>query len=193
MPARNQAALDHLSSRRSIPAKTFTGKVPDRAELMEILTIALRVPDHGKLEPWRLLVIDKPAFARLAALAQTRAEELGGDAEKIAKGRGQYDLGHLAVAVISAPKPSEKVPAAEQVLSAGALCMNIVHAASAAGWSACWLSGWPAHDALFCARAFGCTETETVAGIIHIGTAASEDAPDRPRPSPERLIGWAKP
>jgi nitroreductase len=193
MPARNQAALDYLASRRSIPAKTFTGRVPHREELLEILTLALRVPDHGKLEPWRLVVIDRPAFARLANLAQTRAEELGGEPEKIAKGRGQYDLGHLAVAVISAPKASEKVPAAEQVLSAGALCMNIVHAASAAGWSACWLSGWPAHDAPFCARAFGCAETETVAGIIHIGTAASEDAPDRPRPIPDRLITWAKP
>jgi nitroreductase len=193
MPRRNEAALDYLANRRSLPAKTFTGTVPGRDELTEILGIALRVPDHGKLEPWRLVVIEKPAFARLAALAEARAEELHGDTEKIAKGRGQYDLGHLAVAVISSPKPSEKVPLAEQILSAGALCMNIVHAATAAGWSACWLTGWPAHDATFCARAFGCPETESVAGIIHIGTAANEEAPDRPRPDPARLITWAEP
>ena len=68
--------------------------------------------------------------------------ELGGDPEKIEKGRGQFDRGNLAVAVIASPKPSEKIPPVEQLLSAGALCMNIVHAATAAGWGACWLSGW---------------------------------------------------
>jgi len=93
MPARNQAALDFLLTRRSRPAKLFTAPVPGREQLMEILTAALRVPDHGKLEPWRLVVIEKPAFARLADLAEARAKALGGDAEKIAKGRGQYDLG----------------------------------------------------------------------------------------------------
>ncbi len=73
MPARNQAAFDFLASRRSRPAKLFTGPVPSRDELMQILTAALRVPDHGKLEPWRLVVIEKPAFARLADLAEARA------------------------------------------------------------------------------------------------------------------------
>lgn len=191
MPARNQAAFDFLASRRSRPAKLFTGPVPSRDELMQILTAALRVPDHGKLEPWRLVVIEKPAFARLAGLAEARARELGGDGEKIAKGRGQYDKGQLAVAVIASPKPSDKIPAVEQLLSAGALCLNIVNAATAAGWGACWLTGWPAHDPVFRARAFGCGGGETVAGIVHIGTPP-EDGPDRPRPDPARLVGWAE-
>lgn len=99
MPARNQPALDFLLTRRSRPAKLFTAPVPSRGELEEILTAALRVPDHGKLEPWRLIVVEKPAFTRLAGLAEARARALGGDAEKIAKGRGQYDLGQLAVVV----------------------------------------------------------------------------------------------
>ena len=136
MPARNQAAFDFLASRRSRPAKLFTGPVPSRDELMGILTAALRVPDHGKLEPWRLVVLQCAAFQRLADLAEARATELGGDAEKIAKGRGQYDLGKLAVVVISSPKPSPRIPAVEQLLSAGALCLNIVTAAEAAGWGA---------------------------------------------------------
>jgi nitroreductase len=192
MPARNPAAFDFLATRRSRPAKLFTGPVPGREALMEILTAALRVPDHGKLEPWRLVVVEKPAFARLADLAQARAVELGGDAEKIAKGRGQYDLGQLAVVVISSPKASEKIPEIEQVLSAGALCLGIVNAATAAGWGACWLTGWPAHDPEFRARAFGCDGAETVAGIVHIGTPP-EDAPDRPRPDVARLVRWAVP
>ena len=141
MPARNQAALDFLLTRRSRPAKLFSDPVPDADALDQILTAALRVPDHGKLEPWRLIVVERPAFARLADLAEARARELGGDPEKIAKGRGQYDLGRLAVVVVSSPKPVEKVPEIEQLLSAGALCLGLVNAATAAGWGACWLTG----------------------------------------------------
>jgi nitroreductase len=192
MPARNDAALAFLSSRRSRPAKLFTPPVPDEAQLTEILTAATRVPDHGKLEPWRLLVIAGAAFPRLADLAEARARELQGDAEKIAKGRGQYDLGRLAVVVISAPKPAPKIPEIEQRMSAAALCFGIVTAAEAAGWGASWLTGWPAHDPVFAARAFGCAPGETVAGIVHIGTPGAEDPPDRPRPDLGRIVSWIR-
>ena len=189
MPARNDAALAFLTARRSRPAKLFTSPVPTRPELEEILTAATRVPDHGKLEPWRLIVVQGAAFARLADLAEARATELGGDAEMAAKGRGQYDLGKLAVVVIASPKASPKIPAVEQLMSAAALCMGIVNAAEAAGWGASWLTGWPAHDATFAARAFGCIEGETVAGIVHIGTPPA-DGPDRPRPDLARIVSW---
>ena len=191
MPARNDAALAFLKARRSRPAKLFTHPVPSRDQLEEILTAATRVPDHGKLEPWRLIVVQGAAFARLADLAETRARELGGDDEKIAKGRGQYDAGKLAVVVISSPKPSPKIPVAEQRASAAALCFGIVTAAEAAGWGANWLTGWPAHDPAFAARAFGCEGGETVAGIVHIGTPPA-DAPDRPRPDLARLVTWVQ-
>jgi nitroreductase len=191
MPARNDAALAFLKTRRSRPAKLFSLPVPTRAELEEILLAATRVPDHGKLEPWRLIVVQGAAFGRLADLAEARAQELGGDAEKIAKGRGQYDLGKLAVVVIASPKPSPKIPVAEQGMSAAALCLGLVNAAEAAGWGANWLTGWPAHDPDFAARAFGCTEAETVAGIVHIGTPP-EDGPDRPRPDLSRIVTWVE-
>lgn len=189
MPARNNAALAFLSRRRSRPAKLFTFPVPTRDQLTEILTAASRVPDHGKLEPWRLIVVQGAAFQRLADLAETRARELNGDAEMIAKGRGQYDLGKLAVVVIASPKPSPKIPPVEQQMSAAAVCFGIVNAAEAAGWGASWLTGWPAHDASFAARAFGCTDVETVAGIVHIATAP-EDGPDRPRPDLAKIVTW---
>lgn len=192
MPTRNDAALAFLNARRSRPAKLFTLPVPSRAELEEILTAATRVPDHGKLEPWRLIVVQGAAFARLADLAEARARELGGDAEMIAKGRGQYDLGKLAVVVISAPRPSPKIPVAEQQASAAALCLGLVNAAEAAGWGACWLTGWSAHDATFASRAFGCVEGETVAGIVHIATPAPQDGPDRPRPDLAQIVTWVE-
>ena len=189
MPVADAQAFAFLAARQSYPMKAMTGATPARAELEPILTTALRVPDHGKLEPWRLIVLTRPDMARLADLAEARAREMGGDAEKIAKGRGQYDNGHLAVVVISAPVAAEKVPLAEQRLSAGALCMNLVNAATAAGWGAAWLTGWPAHDATFTARAFGCSGEETVAGIVHIG-GRGPVAPDRPRPDLGRVVRW---
>lgn len=203
MPAANQPVLDYLATRLSHPAKAMSAPVPSQAEMEAILSTALRTPDHGKLEPWRLVLIDRPAMIRLADLAEARVREAApkatsetaapsgaqsaSDAERIEKGRGQFDRGTLAVAVISSPKPSEKIPMAEQILSAGALCMNILHAATAAGWGANWLTGWPSHDAAFAARAFGCTGTETVAGIIHIGTP-NAPMPDRPRPDLARIL-----
>jgi nitroreductase len=190
MPARNDAALAFLSNRRSRPAKLFSFPVPSRDQLTEILTAATRVPDHGKLEPWRLIVVQGAAFKRLADLAEARAQELGGDAEKIAKGRGQYDLGKLAVVVIASPRPSPKIPPVEQQMSAASLCFGIVNAAEAAGWGAAWLTGWPAHDPDFAARAFGCSDEESVAGIVHIATAP-EDGPDRPRPDLAKIVTWA--
>lgn len=189
MPDPNIAVLDFLGQRLSQPAKIFAPPVPDDAALTEILRIATRVPDHGKLEPWRLIVLKRPDFDHLANLAVARAEELGADAEKTEKARGQFDRGHLAVAVIASPKASEKIPEAEQLLSAGALCYNIVVTATAAGWGANWLSGWPAHDAIFRARAFGCSEVERVAGIVHIGTPSNRLG-ERPRPDLSKIVQW---
>jgi nitroreductase len=163
--------------------------VPTRAELEPILTAALRVPDHGKLEPWRLIVLTRPDMVRLAGMAEARARALGGDAEKIDKGRGQFDRGGVAVVVISSPQDVPKIPQAEQILSAGALCLGLVNAATAAGWGANWLTGWVSHDAAFVADAFGCTGAGTVAGIVHMGTPGSP-APERPRPDLARVVRW---
>ena len=189
MPTPNTAAFDFLARRQSQPAKLFAGPVPTRADLEPILTAALRVPDHGKLEPWRLIVLTRPDMVRLAGMAEARARALGGDAEKIDKGRGQFDRGGVAVVVISSPQDVPKIPQAEQVLSAGALCLGLVNAATAAGWGANWLTGWVSHDTVFAAEAFGCTGAETVAGIVHIGTPGSP-APERPRPDLARVVRW---
>lgn len=189
MPAPNPQALDFLLTRRSRPAKTLTAPAPTREELRPLLTAALRVPDHGKLEPWRLIVLEKPALARLAALAGARAEALELDAAKRAKAVAQFGDADLAVAVISAPKPSEKVPEIEQLHSAACVCLSLLNAALAAGWGANWLSGWASHDAEFCREGLGLREGESVAGFIHVGTE-TKPAPERPRPDLDALSEW---
>lgn len=189
MPDPNPNALDFFLTRRSRPAKTLQAPAPDRAQLRLLLQAAARTPDHGKLEPWRFIVIEKPAMARLAEIAQKRGEALELDADQITKGRAQFDQGQLAVAVIESPKPSEKIPTLEQTYSAGAVCLALLNAALSAGWGANWLSGWPSHDRAFMREAFALEDHERIAGLIHIATETSTP-PDRPRPDLDAITSW---
>jgi len=189
MPDPNPAALKFLLTRRSRPAKTLTAPVPDRAALRPILAAAARSPDHGKLEPWRFIVLEKPALARLACLVPERGAALGHDPEKIGKASRQFADADLAVAVVSAPKVSDKIPEIEQILSAGAVCLALLNAALASGWGANWLTGWPSHDRDFVSLGLGLARHETVAGFIHIGTETSAP-PDRPRPDLDAITEW---
>ncbi len=189
MPERNQAALDFLLNRRSRPAKTLSGPVPDRETLNMLLTAAARSPDHGKLEPWRFIVLEATALDRLADLSQTRGAALGVEQEKIDKGVAQYATADLAVAVISAPVASDKIPEIEQIYSAGAVCLALLNAALAAGWGANWLTGWASHDREFLREGLGLADHETVAGLIHIGTESAAP-PERPRPDLAVKTEW---
>ncbi|MEM9551989.1 MAG: nitroreductase [Pseudomonadota bacterium] len=189
MPAPNPAALDFLLTRRSRPAKTLTTPAPSREALQPILTAAARTPDHGKLEPWRFIVIEGAAMARLADLVSTRGQALGKSEDDIAKGRTQFEQGHLAVAVVEVRRASEKIPELEQTYSAGAVCLALLNAALAAGWGANWLSGWPSHETGFGAEGLGLAPNERIAGFIHIGTETSAP-PERPRPDLDAITEW---
>ncbi|MEM6387672.1 MAG: nitroreductase [Pseudomonadota bacterium] len=189
MPNSNQAALAFLETRRSRPAKTLTAPVPNREELRSLLTVAARVPDHGKLEPWRFLVLEKPSLARLAGTLPATGEALKIPPEKVAKEVESFARAELAVVVVSSPKPSEKIPEIEQTLSAGAVCMQLINAALAAGWGANWLSGWASHDADWRERHLGLMPRESIAGIIHLGTESSKP-PERPRPDLDAITEW---
>ncbi|AJE48316.1 nitroreductase family protein [Celeribacter indicus] len=189
MPEKNQAALDFLLTRRSRPAKTLTTPVPERAEIELLLTAAARTPDHGKLEPWRFIVFGKAALARLADRVVPLGEARGIAEEKIEKLRRQYADADLAIAVVYAPKDSDKVPEIEQRYSAGAVCLSLLNAALAAGWGANWLSGWASHDAEFCAAELGLAPHESVVGFVHIGTERLAP-PERPRPDIAAITSW---
>jgi len=189
MPTANKQALDFLLSRRSRPAKTLGLPIPNRDEVERILTAAVRTPDHGKLEPWRFIVMGKDKLTSLIPLVDERAAALGHDAEKTQKGKNQFIDGQLAIAVIEVQKPSDKIPAIEQTYSAGAVCLALLNAALASGWGANWLSGWPSHDRGFVEQGLGLSDTERVAGIIYLGTE-SATPPDRPRPDLEKIVTW---
>ncbi|WP_417249372.1 nitroreductase [Celeribacter sp.] len=189
MPQPNPAALDFLLSRRSRPAKTLTAPAPERAELEVILTAAARTPDHGKLEPWRFIVLETPALKRLGALVAEIGAVRGYEQAVIDKARSAYDDSALAVVVVSSPVESEKVPQVEQIYSAGAVCLSLLNAALASGWGANWLSGWASHTRSFCEEGLGLSESESIAGIIHIGTETCAP-PERPRPDLAAKTEW---
>lgn len=189
MPEENTAVLEFLQTRRSRPAKLLQDPAPDRDALLPILTAAARTPDHGKLEPWRFIVLEKAALARLAYAVDQCGRESGRSDEDIAKARNQFENSPLCVAVIEVQKPSEKIPPIEQTYSTGAVCLALLNAALASGWGANWLSGWPSHSSEFCRVALGLSENERVAGFIHIGTA-SAIPPERPRPDIGAITTW---
>ncbi|WP_071795024.1 nitroreductase family protein [Natronohydrobacter thiooxidans] len=184
----DNAVLDFLLSRRSRPAKMLATPVPDRSQMTQLLAAAARVPDHGKLEPWRFIVLTAAANAKLAQSVAKRGADLGLQPDACEKAAACFADSPLIVAVVASPKPSEKIPQIEQTLSAGAVCLSLVNAALASGWGACWLTGWAATDKEILAS-LGLAPQEWIAGFIHIGTSAATP-PERPRPDIDSLTEW---
>ncbi|MEL6588345.1 MAG: nitroreductase [Pseudomonadota bacterium] len=181
--------MEFLLTRRSRPAKTLTAPGPDNDTLLPILQAALRVPDHGKLEPWRLIVLDRAALTRLAEVTETLGTAQGRDADKLAKSVAMFRDAPTMVAVIATPVASDKIPAVEQTLSAGAVCLGLLNAALASGWGANWLTGWMATDPDWLRQALTLDKGDSVAGFMVLGTEGAVP-PDRPRPDMAAKITW---
>ena len=173
---------DVLKSRRSVPAHLMTGPGPTPEELDEILTIAARVPDHGKLAPWRFVVFEGESRNAAGEIIERLyvAKNPEADADRRAQERGRLARAPLVVAVVSTAAPHPKIPEWEQILSAGAVCMLLIAAAVSKGFAANWLTEWFSFDADFRA-AIGLAEHERIAGFIHLGRSDATPA-DRPRP-----------
>jgi nitroreductase len=172
-----------LQRRRSVPPQTMAGPGPDAGELETLLKIASRVPDHGKLTPWRFIVFEGAARNRAGAIALDIRLIDTPDLDEAAREieRERFTRAPLVVAIVSRAAAHAKIPEWEQVFSAGACCMTMIVAANALGFAATWLTEWVAYDARFRA-AIGLDAHERIAGFIHIGrpTIAIED---RPRPA----------
>ena len=179
LPVASAEARRRLAERRSAPAQALIAPGPSPAEVAEILALAARSPDHGKLSPWRFVVMGPTSradiAARLAPLAERQTDPIKARAvlAKLANPP-------LSVLVVSAPVLGHKVPVWEQELSAGAVCMNLEHAAGAFGYSASWITDWYSYDPEATAM-FGLRVGERIAGFIHIGSLA-EPPLERVRP-----------
>lgn len=167
-----------LATRRSAPAQALAAPGPSPAELERILALGARSPDHGKLFPWRFVVMGPQSRAALAEALLPHAARQP-DPGKARKVLSKLTAPPLTILVISAPVDSAK-PVWEQQLSAGAVCMNLEHAANAFGYSASWITDWYSYDPQ-ALELLGVTSGEQVAGFIHLGTLA-EPPLERPRP-----------
>ena len=175
-------ALELLKTRSSIKAVELTSPGPSAAEIETLLTIAARVPDHGKLTPWRFIVFEGAARLKAGAAIEAafRAKYPDARAEQIEYEKKRLARAPLVIAVVSRAGAHVKIPEWEQVLSAGAAAMSLVLAAHALGYAANWITEWYAYDRGVL-DALGLKEHERIAGFIHIGTAAHAGV-DRPRP-----------
>lgn len=183
------SALKLLNDRRSVPSRQLGEPGPSPAELRALLQAAARAPDHGKLVPWRFILIRGGARRRLGdLLAQTTlANNPDAAAAIVEKDRERFSFAPLVVAVVARiDEVQTKVPAQEQLLTAGCVAYNLLLGAQQLGYGAQWLTGWAAYDATI-RDALGVTASERVVGFIHIGTAR-EPAPERLRPDVDELV-----
>jgi nitroreductase len=182
--------IDYLTTRRSMPAFQMSEPGPSRDEIEQILTLASRVPDHGKLAPWRFIVYrgDERQTISLALSKIARADRPDLSEEMIKVEETRFTRAPVVIAVVSRAAPHAKIPEWEQLMSAGAVCLNLLMAANAHGYVSNWLTEWMAYDQ----RAhsiLGIGADEKVAGFIHIG---STDFPvtERPRPELADIVTW---
>lgn len=184
--------LDYLRVRRSTPALQLAEPGPSKAEIEDILRLAVRVPDHGKLAPWRFVVFRGEERVRLGETALRIALEKSPDLDlqQQEAERTRFTRAPVVIAVISTAKPHFKIPEWEQIMSAGAVCLNLIFAANASGFAANWLTEWLAFDPAFLAE-IDVDAAEKVAGFIHVGSTTFPPV-ERPRPELADVVTWVE-
>lgn len=180
-------ALDLLLHRKSVKPQTMTGPGPDEAEMTQILTAASRVPDHGKLTPWRFIRFSGDARNRFGQMLVDTLQTRGTlSPDRRNQEATRFLRAPEIVGVISRPRTDLPIPEWEQILSAGAVCQNLILAAHALGYVATWLTEWYAYD-LDIQQKLGLAQTERVAGFIFIGHMSILPE-DRPRPDLATIV-----
>ena len=181
-------ALQALDARRSVPAKQLGEPGPDPDTLLRMLASAVRVPDHGKLVPFRFLRIAGDARHSLGAFLAERSQQRDPQVAQaqLDKDRQRFSHAPVIITVVASPRPNPKVPEQEQLMTAGCVCFALLQAAQALGFGAQWLTAWMAFDPAVHAH-LGLAEGERIAGFIHIGTPKTA-APERDRRDPAALL-----
>ncbi len=184
------SVLAFLASRKSASAKAMGAPGPGAEQLSQILEIAVRVPDHGKLTPWRLVVFEGAARASIGEEFARRWKVLHPEhgEDSLAFQRGLFQRAPTVIAVVSRAGSHAKIPEWEQLLSSAAVCYNIVLAATAMGFGVQWQTDWVAYDP-GAAKAMGLDANERIAGFVYIGTPTAP-LEDRPRPDAGKLVTW---
>lgn len=193
MPA-TVAPIEFLAARRSASPRMLRPPAPDRAGLKGILTLASRTPDHGRLVPWRFVVLSGDGLGALSEAVGRAfaADNPGADPARVAASRERFDLAPMVVTVVcrarAAHPANPKIPEFDQTLAVGAACMNLLHACHAHGYGAVWLTGWASEHPAVRVH-LGLTDAERIAGFVHLGTE-TEPRDDRERPDVAEITEW---
>lgn len=181
--------LQLLSERRSSKPFNLATPAPTAAQLDALLRLAVRVPDHGKLTPWRFIIMEGDGAVRAGdALAHVLEKRGDASAETLAAARATFTRAPLVVTIVSTAGVNPKIPEWEQILSAGAVAQTLLVAAHAMGFGGVWLTGWPGYDA-DARAALGLSAEEKIAAFVHLGTQV-EAQPERVRPDVAKLTTW---
>jgi nitroreductase len=182
------SVLSFLKTRKSASVKAMGEPGPSAADIAQILEIAVRVPDHGKLTPWRFILFEGDERARIGARFRKRWHELHPDhgEDSLKFHEALFLRAPVVIAVVTRAAPHPKIPEWEQTLSAAAVCMNMLHAAAALGVGVQWQTDWPAYDPEI-AKTMGLVTPERIAGFVYFGTS-TVPLEDRPRPDPQTLL-----
>ena len=190
-PSRIEAAADRIRERRSVRAADILEPGPSESEINEMLEIASRVPDHGKLGPWRFLIFDGDSRQKFGELLRSQFAKTNPDSSEAILEReySRFMRAPTIIGVISKVDPASRIPEWEQILSSGAVCQNLLVGASLMGFAAQWLTEWYAYDEVI-AASLGLIENERVSGFIYIGSA-TEKPTERGRPDLQsRISKW---
>jgi len=181
-------ALPLLTTRRSVKPIELTGPAPSEADIATLLTIASRVPDHGKLAPWRFILFEGDARKQIGEqIAEAfKADRPDATSDQIEFERNRFARAPLVIGVVSRAVPHVKIPEWEQILSAGAAAMNLLTAAHAMGFAGSWITEWYAYDPRIL-KELGLSDNERIAGFVHIGHPARPPE-DRPRPDLSEIV-----
>ncbi len=182
--------IELMAARRSAPPALMSGPGPSPDELARILILGSRVPDHGKLAPWRFIVFEGAGRDRAGEIIAGiyRARDPEADEARLAVERQRFARAPLVIGVVSRAAPHVKIPLWEQELSAGAVCMALCLAANALGYRSAWLTEWFAYDRA-ALDGLGLSEQEKIAGFVHIGRVVTA-IEDRPRPKLEDITTY---
>ena len=184
----NSTIIDFLLARKSVPISELREPAPSDGEIATLIAIASRVPDHGRLAPWRFILYRGDARHRIGEFLAARAQEREGplpDA-RLEQEKARFARAPLVIGVIHCPRDNPKIPQWEMQFSGAAAAMNLVIAANAMGYGTNWITNWYSDDAES-RRMLGLAPAERVVGFVHVGTFSGETT-DRPRPDPLGLV-----
>ena len=189
----NPETLDLLLNRRSVKARDMVGSGPDQKTVKQILQAAMRVPDHGKLAPWRFIVLEGDEKEKLGDLIADALQAENNASDNVAeKMKGYATQGPLLIVAIFSPSSARPIPIWEQWLSTGAACQNMLVAATALGYASQWLTGW-ASTSRHVAKGLGLCEHEQIAGFMFFGDHPEEQPTERPRPEFDKQVYFGFP